>query len=1077
MQEPGVIYEKSIAPIMVHNPSMVPLYSTVTETPICDPSLLDADYWTRNLKSPVLFNGAIQSMIRGTDKPWTFIEVGPHSTLSSPIRGILRKNERGQRSKYVPTLIRDEPQERALLMTAGRLFATGSSVDLFTVNGRRGEVLTNLPSYPWLHEEKLWSETRLTRQWKSPQHAPHELLGSRCLESSDIEPSWRRILQLDHVPWLLDHSLGRDTIFPCAGYIAMAGEAIRQVTGSEQYTIRNLIMKMPLVLRDAEKVEIVTSLRPVRLTDTADSSWFHVTIMAYQNESWKRHCVGQVKAGSSQHHFPGGDDCYPRSLPSKTWYGAYKKWGFGYGPEFQLLENISASPISNEAVGSIRLRSGLNNRYAIHPTIIDQNLQLLVIAGIHGIPRHLKSVLVPSMIEEVAISPAAGVDAIMSLYANYGVSDQYRITGDSNTVIDGRVVVSMKSASLFAIDNRLSDNSNPSLITRMVWKPHVDLNPLSSQLIAGPLTDRTARFLDRFSYELITKMAENVSSLKPRSSHLKEYQAWLICQAGTFSQFKSRHSGHGSLCQDSPLEILMEEPELELLPELQSLCLRAKHISEVLVDIMTEELELEEILRENDGLKLVSKFASAITGCGDLLQALGHSNPDLRVLILGARPEMALAQLLLNLVSGSGIPLYQKITIASSSNIPMSNEQTQDEIAAHIEYTTIDLTKPPTEQGLEEKEFDLVICEDAFDGEGKVCSIPSRLDAFLAPGGRIICQEACENLPLAKFIMGTCPVWWAQHGENAKIPSPYPQNWQTTVTDSCLQEGFEVLSNHSCSPIKTTLLSRLSVAAPEGGHVALLYLSSITPWSQYMRDLLLQSGYIVTCVRLGEQLPSGADVISLIDSEGPYFDGMTAIDFNQLQSLVTQNIKRRVLWLTESCQMSCKDPRFGLALGFARALRQEVMEDFFTLEIDEFSNENAHAVLRIWQHIERQQSHSSLDPDREFVVSNNVIHVSRAHWEPAQDPLDHIKRTEQASNKALDIGMPGLLGSLSWCEKPSRELKPDEIEVDMKYCSLNFRVCTPIVPLNTFVNKCNRTSWWPWALLATRVNSALKAVV
>ncbi|KAJ5553185.1 hypothetical protein N7494_002563 [Penicillium frequentans] len=1036
MQEPSVIYKRSIAPIMSHNSSMVPLYSTVTGNSICDSSSLNADYWTQNLQSPVLFNGTIQHMIQEADKPWTFVEVGPHSTLSSPMRGILRMHDQSQKSKYIPTLIRNQPEQRALLMTAGRLFSSGHPVDLSKLNGKCGKLLTNLPSYPWLHEESLWSETRITRQWKSSQHAPHELLGSRCLESAEIEPSWRRILQLDHVPWLSDHSLGRDTIFPCAGYIAMAGEAIRQVTGSEQYTIRNLVMKMPLVLRDAEKVEILTSLRPLRLTNTADSSWFDITIMAYQNDSWKRHCVGQVKAGSSQHHSSRDEGHYPRSVSSKAWYGVFKKWGFGYGPEFQLLENIFASTTSNQAIGSVRPRGDLSKRYAIHPTIIDQNLQLLGIAGIRGIPRHLKTFQVPSLIEGIDVCPAAEADGVMSLYARCHVSDQ-SVTGDSSTIIGGKVVVSMTSATLVSIDNRFSNSNNPSLIARLVWKPHIDLNPLAPKMISEPLPGRVAGFLDQFTYALITNTAEKVRSLHPRSSHLKEYQAWLICQAETLPQLKSKYPGHGSLCQDNPLELLMEESELEI-SELQSLCLRAKAISELLVKIM-DEVDIEESSDENDGLKLVSEFVFASSGWKDLLHTLGHSNPDLRVLITGARHELALTQVLINLTSEGGIPLYEKITISSSSAPPISNGKTQDGIATSIEYTVVDLSKPPAEQGLEDGEFDLVICCDTFDGEGDMYSVSKGLHDFLAPGGRILYQESWEKFLLAKFVMGISPVWWAQLSEDIKRVPLHSQDWETTVTDRRLQDYFEILSSCSPSPIKSTLMSRRPVISSERGHIALLYLSKLAPWAQYVRDLFIQTGYNVTWMKLGEQPPNGAGIISLIDLEGPYFHDMSQVSFLQLQILMTQTSIRRVLWVTESCQMSCKDPRFGLVLGFARSVRQEAMEEFATLEIDDFSSDNADSVLRTWQHMERQQNCSSLDPDREFAVSKKIIHVSRAHWRPAQEPIISAKRTGNSSTKALDIGTSGLLSSLSWRENPSQDLKPDEIEIDMKYCSLNFR--------------------------------------
>jgi hypothetical protein len=183
----------------------------------------------------------------------------------------------------------------------------------------------------------------------------------------------------------------------------MAGEAIRQLTGSEGYTIRNLFMQTPLVLKALDAVEVLTNLRPVRLTDTVDSAWFEISIMAYQNGSWKRHCVGQVRAGSSCNQLTRDNETYPRPLPSKAWYGVFKKFRWGYGPEFQRLENISANPSDCQAIASAKPYShnsdtNIPGQYALHPTLIDQNLQLLCIASIRGIPRNLKTFSVPVVI-------------------------------------------------------------------------------------------------------------------------------------------------------------------------------------------------------------------------------------------------------------------------------------------------------------------------------------------------------------------------------------------------------------------------------------------------------------------------------------------------------------------------------------------------------------------------------------------------------------------------------------------------------------------------------------------------------
>ena len=48
-------------------------------------------------------------------------------------------------------------------------------------------------------------------------------------DCSAVEPVWRNVLRIRDVPWLRDHSLGDEAVFPAAGYFSMALEAMTQV--------------------------------------------------------------------------------------------------------------------------------------------------------------------------------------------------------------------------------------------------------------------------------------------------------------------------------------------------------------------------------------------------------------------------------------------------------------------------------------------------------------------------------------------------------------------------------------------------------------------------------------------------------------------------------------------------------------------------------------------------------------------------------------------------------------------------------------------------------------------------------
>ena len=1038
MQQPGSTYERLIMPFMSYSSAMVPFYSTVTEGAITDPSALDAAYWRRNLQSPVLFNGAVKALLQEIHGAKLFVEIGPHSTLSSPLSQILRFNDAEQTSGYIPTLVRDQSQLRSMLVTAGRLYANGAPVQLSAVNGTSGQVLTDLPTYPWLHEESLWSETRLARQWTKCRQPRHELLGARCLESGDIEPSWRRVLCVEHVPWLLDHVMGQDVIFPCAAYIAMAGEAIRQVTGSEQYTIRNLYMKTPLVLRGPESAELLTSLRPVRLTDTADSTWFEVTIMAYQNESWKKHCVGQVRAGTSGFYLPRETNPYPRSLPSKAWYGALKKRGFSYGPEFQRLENISASPAYRRAVASVyspgnEHRANPSSRYALHPTIIDQSLQLFGVAMTHGIPRHLTMFGVPVMIESIDIRPGTGS---MSLNASCDTTSQ-SIIGNASIFSGDELILSMSNATLVSVDDMDTARNNDSMIARLSWKPHIDLIPSVNQLSYGVLSNPSANLLARFSRSLITETADKVRCLNPQRPHLQRYQAWICSQARIVQSVKGSEQCPDTFWQVDHLNEAIERLEL---PQLHSICNIARKISDVSVHLMQNEVSPQDVAGEEESFTALSEFLSANTGCREFFSLLGHSNPSMRVLTVGIGDGFATMQALRGLTLANGMPMFAKWTVADISPDRISQEKERCMSAHSIEYTLLDISKDPLEQGLEAESYDFVIVSDAFDGDTPLGSALRNIYTVLRPGGRIFYQNNWSAVPLVTYTLGIFPRWWEQEDHKPKGPSLCVEDWKKVLQEVDAPEALEITSSASHFHLNTTILSKSRCATTaHRDTVALLYLSKIPEWARSVERCLVEKGYHVHWLALGQQLPPGADVISFIDLEGPFFATLSKDDFIQLQLLATQIMHSQVLWVTESSQISCNNPSFGLVLGFARTIRHEVAPHFVTLEIDKFDTVGALSVVRVLQHLHEQREHPWIDPDHEFALHEGLVNVSRVHWTPTKQDMASI-RSPDNNSKALDIGTYGLLNSLGWCEQAPCALRDDEVEVDMKYVPINFRV-------------------------------------
>lgn len=1038
MKEPGIAYETMLKPVISHNDKMIPLYSTTRDGVILDPAELDTSYWRDNLQSTVLFNGAVQRLLQEARLPNVFVEIGPHSTLSSPLRQILRKHDADQVSKYIPTLVRGQPQWKALLMTAGRLHSNGASVNLDVVNDTEGaSILTELPAYPWLHEESFFSETRMVREWRNPKEPHHELLGPRSLESTDLEPSWRRVLFVGHVPWLWDHMLGKELIFPCAGYIAMAGEAIRQTAGTEDYTIHNLTMKMPLVLKESEAAELVTSLRPERLTMTTDSPWYEFTITAYQNGIWKKHCTGKVRAGTVKKHVPHDVNSYPRMVSSKSWYEVMKKRGLNFGPEFRRLENISANPCSPQASACVQYSDDNDMKhssiYALHPTIIDQNLQMLGVAMCRGTSRHMTKLCMPVAIESIYIAPGRGM---MFIDASCNPTGD-NIIGNATMVSDNRVVLSMEGGMLFGVEDSDDSEGNDSLVARIDWKPHVDLVSLTEDLLPIMLNSRGSTLLDSFFGSIITATADKIRSLHPSNSHLEEYQRWICSQADARKEIGNCET---SLCQEDHLTEITKEIEKDY-TDLVPLLSLVRKVSMAMDCLVEGKVNPEELWNTANPLFSIYKWLSLTAGCAEFFSLLGHSNPVMRVLTIGLGNEFAVTQAVCGLTSNNGTPMYSKYTVTDMTEDAVRRARETFSWAPKIECTLLDIARDPIEQGFEAESYDLIIASEAFDADMPMSPSLKNIFNLLAPGGRLFYQGVFSTIPLVTYVMGIFPKWWAQREPSCNKPFITPEQWETELKEN----GFNVsemlvLKDSSIYHAGTVIASRPYLLVNDHSkEIAILYLSTVPGWARILAKDLERRGQLVTWVSFRQKPPPGIDLISVMDLEGPFFYNISPERFAQFQQFVSQIKGSRVLWITGSSQMSCNDSRLGLTLGVIRTIRHEVSPEFYTLEIDDFDDTSANATVQVLEHMGQQRNCSIVDPDREFAFHQGRLHVSRAHWISAQQELSMTSPSD-CEAKFLDIGSYGLLNTLAWSERKHCEMQNDEVEIDMKYIGLNFRV-------------------------------------
>ncbi len=101
----------------------IAFWSTVSAGPV-DGSTLDATYWTRNLRQPVLFAPTVQRL--AAQGPTVFVEVDPHPVLAVFVEQCIT-HARAQ-GAVIGCAARDEPEPLTLREAAGRLYVAGCSV-------------------------------------------------------------------------------------------------------------------------------------------------------------------------------------------------------------------------------------------------------------------------------------------------------------------------------------------------------------------------------------------------------------------------------------------------------------------------------------------------------------------------------------------------------------------------------------------------------------------------------------------------------------------------------------------------------------------------------------------------------------------------------------------------------------------------------------------------------------------------------------------------------------------------------------------------------------------------------------
>ncbi|KAF7548169.1 hypothetical protein G7Z17_g7234 [Cylindrodendrum hubeiense] len=1096
MRDLGGSFESLLEAKLRSKAPVVPFFSSVRVKQLQEPGCLDAAYWRENLESPVRFTGAVKLLLdaQPSSSKQVFVEIGPHSALAGPLRQIFKAHGKGQQT-YASAMIRGQDCVDSALKLAGELFLLGASIDLSRI-APAGNVVTNLPPYSWNHDKEFWAESWVTRDWRLRKFPHHELLGSRTLESGSLQPEWRNVIRLQDVHWLRDHQVLKDVVFPCAGYVAMAVEAVRQAAGApedEGFTLRHVAIHAGLVVPETKPVQILTSLRPVRLTNTLSSAWWEFSIVSYNGTTWIKHCDGQARPGRHSHQTKavlspqgasGDATGHEYSRLVENLYPELQRLGLNYGPCFRGLDNVACQTKDRKAAATLRETSISESTYAIHPTTIDHCLQLFLPASCGGVFYRAEKLCVPTAVGELYLAGGRSRDCDGALVKASAITSSGGAISGTATVVckdDGATLLSLEGGKFSPLETDLGGEDDSDLVAggRLEWKPDLDLaepaslvRPSPSSLHDGPELDLVERLTLLAMLEIQERTADIVTPADGALEHIHRFRAWIAAQIsqaekGTYHGLAPAARETTSLERDVQITLMAELRHQVLQSGAASAAILIGRIIDRCEDIVQGRIDGIEVLQAEGGLTNYYNYVESRTDSVDFFTTAGHTRPTLRVLEIGAGTGGGTEVVLRGLTNGGGAErLYSTYvyTDISAGFFVAARERFKE--YRGVDYKVLDITKDPVQQGFEEASFDLIIAGNVIHATPSLHETLTNVRRLLAPDGYLFLQELSPKMRMVNLIMGILPGWWLGAAEG-RTNEPYlaPRQWDNVLKEA----GFSgVKSAIYDAPYPYHLNANIisQPAACPSAHrprITLLHRpgEEASPIAARMRSVLNDGGFHADFASLQQhqQVASGGHdiIVSLLELETPFFESISGSDLIAFQRMVSGLGSTQMLWIARPAQEgvgASDSPGFGLSLGLARTLRSEQSVAITTLEIDCFNSTAFAAVVSVLKKLLPVKADagtsstiaSALDPDREFVLQHGVVKVARYH--PVSLSQQMAAASPEPQAVTLEIRRTGLLQTLGWVPWPTRKPAHDEIVVEPRCAGLNFRdvlLCMGIV--------------------------------
>ncbi|MGW5441876.1 type I polyketide synthase [Streptomyces asiaticus] len=365
---------RGVEPTEAPGSSGVVFYSTVTGGRT-DVSVLDTDYWVRNLQERVRFAEAIQALLAAGHR--VFIEASTHPVLTMAMRESFEQAEIG--AAAVPTLRRDHGDLAQLTKSVAQAFIAGAEVDWSAAFPADPPPRTvDLPTYAF-QRRRYWLDAP-----GGPGGDPaalglvaadHPLLGAavRLADGSGHVLTGRLSPQTHG--WLADHVVAGVALVPGT---ALLEWALRAADEAGCGAVEELALRLPLVMpaTGGRCVQVVVG-------PPADDGRRDIAVYSLPDDGlrtggdtdWLCHAVGVLGPAvpeSRSGELPGA---WPppgaRPVDTDGFYERIATSGYVYGAAFQGLRAVWRDGADLLADVELPKAAGEPGGFGVHPALLD----------------------------------------------------------------------------------------------------------------------------------------------------------------------------------------------------------------------------------------------------------------------------------------------------------------------------------------------------------------------------------------------------------------------------------------------------------------------------------------------------------------------------------------------------------------------------------------------------------------------------------------------------------------------------------------------------------------------------------